>query len=227
MPYEINSDISVEDMVSENYTYASVNETSASILNTCPKIQLEAHEYYIEDNTTMIVFIPAYNATLLPHEYRIGNDSRLNICLPEFDVEDMGWSTKGLGYITMVGVSLSVFFLLLHLLVFAMTPKLRNLSSMNLASLSFSLLLMYCAFLAGICLQRTGVSCSVMAVIIHYGLLASFFWMLTIAFDINRVLRQATKHLLVSRGKNSLYTSYCTSIMPYMLADTEEKIGVQ
>jgi hypothetical protein len=237
MPHEIKSGISVADMVSDNYTYASVNETSASVLDACPKIQLEAHEYYIEDNNTMIVFIPAYNVTLQSYEYRIGNDSRLNICLPEFDVEDMGWAAKGLGYITMVGVSLSIFFLLLHLLVFGMTPKLRNLSSMNLASLSFSLLLMYCAFLAGICLQRTGVSCSVMAVIIHYGLLASFCWMLTIAFDINRVLRQTTKQLLVLRGKNSLYTSCSTSIMPYMqkyfedagsmYVDTGEKMGVK
>jgi hypothetical protein len=216
VPYEINSGISVADMVPENYTSASVNETSAAILDTCRKIRLEAHEYYIEDNDTMIVFIPAYNATLQPYEYRIGNDSRLNICLPEFDAADVTEYAKGLGYITVVGVSLSIFFLILHLLVFLMTPKLRNLSSMNLASLSISLLLMYCAFFAGSFLQQTGVPCFVMAVIIHYGLLASFCWMLTIAYDINRVIRQATSQLLISRGKTSLCTFCSTDIMSYM-----------
>lgn len=203
-------------MVPENYTSASVNETSASILDTCLKIRLEAHEYHIEDNDTMIVFIPAYNATLRPYEYRIGNDSRLYICLPEFGTENVGESAEGLGYITVVGISLSIFFLVLHLLIFGMTPKLRNLSSMNLASLSASLLLMYCAFFAGIRLQRTGAPCSIVAVIIHYGLLTSFCWMLTIAYDINRVVRQSTKQLLISRGKTSLCIFCSTNIMYYM-----------
>jgi hypothetical protein len=188
-------------MAPENSTSAIANETSVYSLDTCSKIQLECAEYYIQDNDTMAVFIPAYNTTLQLHEYRIGNDSRLTICLPEFSTEDVEEFSQGLVYITMVGLSLSIVFLILHLFVFGMTPKLRNLSSMNLASLSVSLLLMYCAFFGAIYLRQTGVPCVLIAVIIHYSLLASFCWMLTIAYDINRVVRQATTKLLVSTGK--------------------------
>jgi hypothetical protein len=192
--------ISVADMEPENYT-ASVNETSISSLDTCLKILLKPDEYYIEDNDTMTVFVPAYNMTLQLHEYRIGNNSQLIICLPKFNVEDIKEFAQGLRYITIAGVSLSIFFLMLHLLVFCMSPKLCNLSSMNLASLSVALLLMYCAFFVGFRLRNTGVACVVMAVIIHYSLLASFCWMLTIAYDINRTLRQATTKLLILTGK--------------------------
>lgn len=189
------------DAAPEDYTRASENETSASSLDTCFKIQLEPAEYYVQDNVTMAVFIPAHNRTLQLQEYRIGNDSRLTMCLPEFDADDEEEYSQGLGYITLVGLSLSIGFLILHLFAFGLTPRLHNLSSMNLACLSVTLLLVYCSFFGSVSLKETGIPCVSIAVIIHYSLLASFFWMLTIAYDINRVLRVATTKLLVSTGK--------------------------
>jgi hypothetical protein len=205
MSSESNSGVSVTDLVLDNYTMASTNETSNSSLDTCLKVRLEPHEYYIEDNDTMTVFISAYNMTLQPHEYKIDNDSGLVICWPQFDTELVPEFGLGIGYITIIGVSLSILFLVLHLLVFAMTPKLRNLSSMNLASLSVSLLVMYCSFFVGSYLRNSGVPCIMLAVIIHYTLLASFSWMLTIAYDINRVLRQTTTKLLLTTGNAFLF----------------------
>jgi hypothetical protein len=205
MSSESNSGVSVTDLAPENYTMVSTNATSTSSLDTCLKVRLEPHEYYIEDNYTMTVFISAYNMTLRPQEYRIGNDSRLDICWPQFDRELMPEFAGGLGYITVIGVSLSILFLLLHLSVFAMTPKLCNLSSMNLASLSVSLLVMYCSFFVVIYLKTFGVPCIVLAVIMHYTLLASFCWMLSIAYDINRVLRQTTTKLLLTAGNAFLF----------------------
>jgi len=202
---ESNSGVSVTDLAPYNYTMASTNETSNSSLDTCLKVRLEPHEYYIEDNDTMTVFISAYNMTLQPHEYKIDNDSGLVICWPQFDTELVPEFALGIGYITVIGVSLSILFLVLHLLVFAMTPKLRNLSSMNLASLSVSLLVMYCSFFVGFYLRNSGVPCVVLAVIIHYTLLASFCWMLTIAYDINRVLRHTTTKLLLTTGNAFLF----------------------
>jgi hypothetical protein len=191
----------VADTAPDNNTSSSVAEMSGSSLGSCQKIQLEAAEYEIEDSDTMTVFVPAYNTTFQLHEYRIGNDSRLTICLPGFIIGGVHHLVHGLGYVTAVGVSLSIIFLILHLFVFVMTPRLRNLSSMNLASLSVSLLIMYCAFVGASLLRQTGIPCIVVAVIIHYGLLASFCWMLIIAYDINMVLRQATTKLIVSTGK--------------------------
>jgi hypothetical protein len=225
MSSENNSGVSVTDLAPDNYTIASTNArnytiastnatnytmantnaTSNSSLDTCLKFRLEPHEYYIEDNNTMTVFISVYNRTLQPHEYRIENDSRLVMCWPQFDTELVPEFGQGIGYITVIGVSLSILFLALHLSVFAMTPKLRNLSSMNLASLSVSLLMMYCSFFLGTYLRNSSVPCFILAVVIHYTLLASFCWMLNIAYDINRVLRQTTTKLLLTTGKAFLF----------------------
>jgi len=205
MSSESKSGVSVTDLASDNYTMASTNETSNSSLDTCLKVRLEPHEYHIEDNDTRTVFISAYNTSLQPHEYRIDNDSGLIMCWPQFDTELVPEFAHGIGYITVIGVSLSILFLVLHLLVFAITPKLRNLSSMNLASLSVSLLVLYCSFFMGFYLRNSGVPCVVLAVIIHYSLLASFCWMLTIAYDVNRALRQATTKLLLTSGNAFLF----------------------
>ncbi|XP_021919974.1 probable G-protein coupled receptor Mth-like 1 [Zootermopsis nevadensis] len=124
------------------------------------------------------------------------------MCLPEFGADDEEEYSQGLGYITLVGLSLSIGFLILHLFAFGLTPRLHNLSSMNLACLSVTLLLVYCSFFGSVSLKETGIPCVSIAVIIHYSLLASFFWMLTIAYDINRVLRVATTKLLVSTGRH-------------------------
>jgi hypothetical protein len=158
----------------------------------------------MSDNDTMSVFIPQYNITLKPHQYRITNDSGLVMCRP-FDPQVTPKTDRWLWYITMTGISLSILCLVLHLSVFAMTPKLRNLSSMNLASLSVSLLVMYCSFFVISFLSDSVTPCVVVAVVIHYTLLASFCWMLTVAYDINRVLRNTATKLKVAAGNNFLF----------------------
>jgi hypothetical protein len=61
---------------------------------------------------------------------------------------------------------------------------------------------MYCLFFVRFSLRESSVPCIVVAVVIHYTLLASFCWMLTIAYDINRVLRQSIAKLLLATGNN-------------------------
>jgi len=200
-----NSGFSVTDFAPGNYNMPITKAISNSSLDTCMKFRLDPREYYIEDNDTMAVFIPVYNMTLQPEEYRIDNDSKLVMCMPDFMSGLVPEFAHVIGYITVTGVSLSILFLVLHLSVFAITPKLRNLSSMNLASLSISLLVLYCSFFMGSYLKNSTMLCVVMAVIIHYTLLASFCWMLTIAYDINRVLRQTTTKLLLTRGNVFLF----------------------
>lgn len=70
---------------------------------------------------------------------------------------------------TLAGLGVSVVFLLLHLLAFALVPELRNLSGKNLASLCLSLLVAYVSFIAGQLLGREdGAACLVAAVLTYY-----------------------------------------------------------
>jgi hypothetical protein len=53
-----------------------------SSFDACEKTHLDPQEYFISDSDTMTVFIPAYNITLQPHEYKIIDPGGLVICRP-------------------------------------------------------------------------------------------------------------------------------------------------
>jgi len=141
----------------------------------------------------MTAYIIPQNRTYQEHEFVIQNDL-LHVCGEKSH-------DPVLQYITMVGLSLSIIFLTVHLSVFIATLKLRNLSSMNLASLCLSLLFLYATFIISGFQKPRSTSCVVIAVLIHYSLTASFCWMLVIAFDIWRVVRQTTTRLRVLSGR--------------------------
>jgi hypothetical protein len=102
---------------------------------------------------------------------------------------------------TIMGLSLSVGCLALHLAIFLATPLLRNLPAMNLASLCVALLLLYCSFLARMAVDDQ--QCLVLALTIYYSMLATFCWMLIISFDVWKAIRRSTKRLQFSSGENS------------------------
>jgi hypothetical protein len=86
----------------------------------------------------------------------------------------------------------------LHLAIFAVTPRLMNLPAMNLAAFCVALLLLYCSFFAGMFLEPP---CVERAIITHYSLLATFCWMLIISFDVWRTIIRSTRKLQRSSGK--------------------------
>jgi hypothetical protein len=104
-----------------------------------------------------------------------------------------------LGYISIVGLSVSVGCLVLHLAISAATPRLRNLPAMNLASLCVALLLLYCSFLVRTLLDE--LPCVELAVVIYYSTLATFCWMLVISFDVWNAIRRSTQKLQLSSGE--------------------------
>jgi hypothetical protein len=106
---------------------------------------------------------------------------------------------SNLEYITIVGLSLSVGCLALHLAIATATPRLRNLPGMNLASLCVALLLLYCSFLVRV---LGDLPCVALAVVIYYSLLATFCWMLIISFDVWKAIRMSTRTLHVSSGQS-------------------------
>jgi hypothetical protein len=100
--------------------------------------------------------------------------------------------------ITVVGISLSITCLVLHLAIFLATPRLRNLPAMNLASLCVALLLLYTSLIARAFLEPP---CVELAVTTHYSFLATFCWMLTISFDVWRAISRSIKKLQLSSGE--------------------------
>ncbi|KAJ1530436.1 hypothetical protein ONE63_005343 [Megalurothrips usitatus] len=167
----------------------------------CPKFLLNPFEFELAaDNRSAVVV--AYNRTFLQDEFQVTPDGRLAICVYASGVEFVDKFGPYMGYVTLVGLGVSVVFLLLHLLAFALVPELRNLSGKNLASLCLSLLVAYLGFIASQLISKEdGRACLVAAVLTYYSFLASFSWMLTMALDIWRTLCRATSELRVSGGK--------------------------
>lgn len=98
--------------------------------------------------------------------------------------------------ITTICTVVSIFSLIIHLSLFAVVKKLRNFTATNLACYSLALLSAYACFALGSSARST--NCVVIASFTYYFLLASFFWMLTISFDVWRSFWNATKNLRLS-----------------------------
>ena len=109
-------------------------------------------------------------------------------------------------------------------------PELQNLSGKNLFSLCLALLGGYTCFMAN--MFRSGeegdtsdsppsFGCVVLAVTMYYFFLSSFFWMMSIAVDVCRTLRQASTQLRLTAGaqwkKFCLY-SLVSWVVPLALA---------
>lgn len=120
--------------------------------------------------------------------------------------------------LTYVGLSVSVVFLVTHLLVFALVPEMKNLSGKNLASFCVSLVFSYSAFVASNWL--TGPACYAGAAVTYYSFLASFAWMLVMSFDCWRSLRLATVELRITTGRQTkkfvVYSAVCW-LVPAMM----------
>ncbi|GFN85846.1 adhesion G-protein coupled receptor g4, partial [Plakobranchus ocellatus] len=86
---------------------------------------------------------------------------------------------KALGYITLVGLILSIVGIALSMLSFLCIKKLRKIRPQQVMfQLSIALLLSWIVFLAGIDRTSDHGSCIATAAILHYLILASFLWML-------------------------------------------------
>lgn len=150
---------------SDYYSTESVEAAAIDEFEMCPKIMLARDEYKILDNGS--VFIEPYSKYLRKSDYVVQGDSRLVICAlhTKYYTEKFGATW---GYLSFVGVLISVVCIILHLIASCIVPELRNLSGKNLASLCVALLIAYSVFLGMPFVKIPSHSCTVMAVILYY-----------------------------------------------------------
>jgi hypothetical protein len=95
--------------------------------------------------------------------------------------------------ISVIGQIISIIGLFVHLIVYSLLPKLRNLAGMNLMSLSAALLVAQLLFLVGSSASSIYELCTTLAIVTHLAFLASFAWMHVMAFDIWKTFASSTK----------------------------------
>ncbi|GBN53626.1 G-protein coupled receptor Mth2 [Araneus ventricosus] len=180
----------------------------------CMPITLKLNEYVIYPNRT--AFVPSLNKTFEEPFYKLIDD-HMSICLPskfkdpQEKERSMAWTV--LFYISAICEGVSMVFLLIHLLVFAVVKDLQNSPGCNLASLCFSLFLSYLsmAIWHGGTLSENKITCTVLGLFIQFSHLATFLWMFVMGFDVFRSIRNATKNLRTSCNAFSIKRYLCNS----------------
>lgn len=143
----------------------------------------------------------------------------INPILNKFNASQAsGWTGMCVNIATNTGLTMSIFLLCIHLLLFAIVDDLRNLPGKNLASFCVALVLEYTSTLISGVLE--GVACYVNEIAAYYFIMASAFWMLTMSYDVWQTLRSSTNDLIVSsgrQGKKFLLYSLWSWLMPAVL----------
>jgi hypothetical protein len=136
------------DYMSDN-CYGNISACKA--LN-CSRFVLGPEEYLLNDNFTVTDLLS--NKLYSSGEFTIKDNRRIEVCAQYQVTEEKFNST--IRYITILGLGISMGFLILHLLAFATNAVHRNLSGKNLASLCTALILAYGNFIVGQLLQVGG-----------------------------------------------------------------------
>ena len=104
-------------------------------------------------------------------------------------------------------IIISLVCLVLHMIIFIMLPKRRNIPSMNLFSMTVSLFMAEFMFLTFFQLKVKSVICIVTGVLMYYFLCVSFLWMNIMSIDIFRTFYSGT-YRAKSRRIFILYSLY-------------------
>ena len=151
-----------------------------------------------QDSEKHSVYVEKYDRVYEEGQFAMNGDT-LVICVAQDVFDTVGPAKFGaqMGYVTFIGLGLSVICLSIHILASFLTSELQNLSGKNLLSLSCSLWGGYIAFIAAMfSKEAAGTSyCKVLASMMYFCFMASFSWMLVISFDVARTLKLATSQL--------------------------------
>lgn len=123
--------------------------------------------------------------------------------------------SAALGYLTIIGNTLSCAGLVVQLVIYSLLPTLRNLPGRCLMGLSSSLLTAQLLYLvaASPSLTSQRVPCVVVSSSMHFAFLAYFFWMNVVAFDVWRTFRGTCRGVggarpRAARRTFALYNAY-------------------
>ncbi|XP_046547056.1 uncharacterized protein LOC124257110 [Haliotis rubra] len=213
----------------------------------CGRFKISADKYILLRNKSIILGERLYNMT--EYEYLDESSGIIETCVPKSILQsqskndsyhfvqgcDMGFERfiKAEAYMTAVLGRISIVALAIVLLTYGLFPKLRNLPGVNTMNLTLALLIAESIFIIGEGRAALPLVCSVVAILLHYFFLASFFWMNVMSYDLFRTfankiyvlpqIREKRKYLgkyvLYSWGSPAIIVTICvilhfTKIIP-------------
>lgn len=109
------------------------------------------------------------------------------------------WYSETLpAWLSFILTLISTTLLIMCLVTYALFNELRNIPGWNIINLSMALTLAQLSFMLGSYVDDVSpIMCFFNSLTIHYGYLATFFWMNVIAFDLFRNFRDKASHVLI------------------------------
>ncbi|XP_067132781.1 G-protein coupled receptor Mth2-like [Centruroides vittatus] len=212
---------STESLVSEIYNYTETNAEEYGYYSeqflSCLKTLIEFEHFQILENET--VYIPNYS--FLSHRglYSRGDyyltENGVYVCFPQIFIKEHKedcYMQEILQITTVVGLSLSVVCLLLHVIAYILVPEMRNLPGKNIVSLALSMLVANLIFMIGRIKFTSTWTCYPLGLAGYYFMMTSFFWINAISFNVFRSFRQATTKLRLMSKQAELKTFFFYSL---------------
>ncbi|XP_055935569.1 uncharacterized protein LOC129965577 [Argiope bruennichi] len=200
--YELSEDVDnpLQNVRGETYNVSITNdsELKGNLSRDCLLIALNDDEFikYLNDS----IYVPRYDKVYEPTNYHT-RDGKTLVCSHFGYASDENKFFEVMGYVTLIGLGISMLSLFLHFVMFWIVPDLQNLSGKCLVSLCVALFFAYASYIIGASTTLSQSSCTLVAFFKYYFFQSSFFWMAVIAFDVWRTLKMATTELRVSSGK--------------------------
>ena len=157
---------------------------STWMTSSCERLTLNDGEFHRLANSSIVVNETGQRFDVGQYEMVQSSDA-VQICADDSVQSYFSYDPVQI-YLSNVCLSVSIICLVLHIVLHAALPKLRNLPGKNLLSLSCALLLAQMLFLTSI--SRTSIRglCAFLGALTHWSYLAAFFWMNVMGYDICR-----------------------------------------
>ncbi|KAK3867662.1 hypothetical protein Pcinc_026903 [Petrolisthes cinctipes] len=191
-------------------TAASLLGNSTLLDDSCPKVMLTADEYVLLGNGSLLV-VNATKKLYNEGEYEMESEEIVYICNEEHLY--LSGITQVQELLTAVTLVTSLAALALHITIFLLVPRLRNLPGKNLFCLTCCLFMAHLVFLTGTRATDNHGFCVFISATLHFFWLASFTWMNVMSIDVCRTFTNQL-HPANSGGHTTyiFYSTYAWSV---------------
>ena len=173
----------------QEITHTAGKQTGLSVLTCsvkliCPIIVLDSTEYNLTTVGSMLMYRDAAGRNLSSSDVIMMSQGKIAVCYSDTETSNypqVEYDTSEI-ILSMVGMSISLVFLAMSLFTYYMFPELRNLPGKNMMSFLVALFALLVTFLIAVgsplsqLTLGSKASCLTFAVLIHYFLMAVFFW---------------------------------------------------
>ncbi|XP_050024101.2 uncharacterized protein [Dermacentor andersoni] len=170
-----------------------VCDRGTGLPKSCPCVDFNTTQVKIFENNTLMLYAGPGSLSITCRHYQLMPYGKVCLCLDELrqELRIRGQLFDGpiMALISLVLSAISLLCLVLVLTTYSLFAELRNLPGWNIIFLTGSLFVMQLTFLLSQRQSVQGAACRAAAIVCHYTVINSFFWMNVLAYDLYKTFR--------------------------------------